>query len=65
LIGEDSEGDNVAKPSEGPSRAAGPSDALKPVQARSTHSWRAPVLSTKEVAASYDEPQQTIHHRDI
>jgi len=38
--------------------------ALKIVQAKSTCSWRAPVLSTKEVAASYG-PQRTIHHRDI
>jgi hypothetical protein len=64
LTREDSDIDDVAEPLEGPSEGAGPSNSSKHVQAKSTRSRRAPVLSTKEVAASYG-PQRTIRHRDI
>jgi hypothetical protein len=52
LTREDSDVDDVAEPLEGPSEGAGPLNASKHVQAKSTRSRRAPVLSTKEVAAS-------------
>jgi hypothetical protein len=62
--GGDSGVDDVAEPLEEPSEAAGPSDASKQVQAKSTRSRRAPVLSIMEVSASYG-PKWTIHRRDI
>jgi CHASE3 domain sensor protein len=61
--GEESDAD-VAEPLEGTSEAAGLLDASKQVQAKSTCSQRAPILSTKEVSASYG-PKRTICCRDI
>ena len=62
--GGDSGVDDVAKPLEELSEAAGPSDASKQVQAKSMRSRRAPILSTKEVSASYG-PKRPIRCRDI